>query len=841
VFIAPGYAGNHGFIGNSSVEDIERTVRDNPDAKVLVLTNPVCCGISYKDLSRIIDYAHRYGLKVHVDETWAYHYGFSSLVPPSAVHLGADYVIHSTIDTLSSFGQGTMIHINDDEFNSTIIDKYCMSDITMRSSCTTLAAIDACRSELGQYGRHLADRIYQLNGLIRQKIKKVKKVTVMDEELIGHDDKDFVLDPAQVVLEISETGLTGEEMAEKLKKEYHINIAFAGKTYLIILLTIETTVNDINDLISALSKISKSVAQEKRAVPYIPRLPFTPNTTVLNPYWASQCETEELELSLAENRYAGEMVVYSSLLITVVVPGEEITRETIICLHEAAHNGIHITGLYKKNKGNGERWYINVIKTDGIVYVPGAQKQLATAADIYAEKILENCDKYEKLIQSLVINKEHAYENFLKAINLMPGYLPAYYNLWSMLNFYFMSIAINADQQKSVSKKAYIKSQLESDSFLNTLCQKGGIKLQEIGPLLLRLSQTQYIKNLAKYPRISGTQGTMVSVFKINHTVYREIQGILYPILSTIWEMYGQGNQAAKDFIETLFINPKHIITLWKEFLKDDKASYIIHYAPDMNQKYILDRYAEAKDSPKKPFVTHLRMLGAVTDARNRLMQDVRDQNALAIGKDELYADHQKEKAARKRAERIVSHNGTIVTANKRDEISGPSVDTVFLNTVLHTFVYANAALRDTIKAVFDVGVGSGFLLTSMAMNLPRLERIEGNDVLKAAQTITHKNVTRAMRLNNIDESAFSGIVLGEDSLNDFVKHARQGKRFDLIVSNPPYLPDQKDDYETHSKPNFYGYKDLKVMKNIFNSLHILLNRNGLCFMVYSNIAQPYV
>ena len=72
-----------------SVAQVERAIRENPDAKAIFANNPTYYGIC-SDLRSIVKIAHKYGMYCLVDEAHGTHFYFGENMPVSAMAAGAD-------------------------------------------------------------------------------------------------------------------------------------------------------------------------------------------------------------------------------------------------------------------------------------------------------------------------------------------------------------------------------------------------------------------------------------------------------------------------------------------------------------------------------------------------------------------------------------------------------------------------------------------------------------------------------------------------------------------------------------------------------------------------------
>lgn len=97
-------------------------------------------------------------------------------------------------------------------------------------------------------------------------------------------------------------------------------------------------------------------------------------------------------------------------------------------------------------------------------------------------------------------------------------------------------------------------------------------------------------------------------------------------------------------------------------------------------------------------------------------------------------------------------------------------------------WILADASENDKI---LDIGTGSGCIPISLKHNLPNAE-ISACDISEDALSCASENAI----LNNVHVSFFKLDILSENDLNE---------RWDVIVSNPPYIPEsEKTEIESH-------------------------------------------
>lgn len=122
-------------------------------------------------------------------------------------------------------------------------------------------------------------------------------------------------------------------------------------------------------------------------------------------------------------------------------------------------------------------------------------------------------------------------------------------------------------------------------------------------------------------------------------------------------------------------------------------------------------------------------------------------------------------------------------------------------------------------KNVLDIGCGSGIISITLALEMPK-SNVLGVDVSKVALDVSNRN-KEILKARNCE--------FKESNLYSSVK----GKKFDLIVSNPPYI-NKEDmkllDERVKKEPELalYGGEDgLEFYRAIIEKSHEHLNENG--------------
>lgn len=131
--------------------------------------------------------------------------------------------------------------------------------------------------------------------------------------------------------------------------------------------------------------------------------------------------------------------------------------------------------------------------------------------------------------------------------------------------------------------------------------------------------------------------------------------------------------------------------------------------------------------------------------------------------------------------------------------------------------IFSNKSLK-----LADIGTGSGAIAITMKLEVPELS-VTASDIASASLDVAREN---ARRLDAEVE------FIEADLLSTFIS---QGRRFDIILSNPPYIPD--DDEKTMSvvvtghEPHralFAGIDGLDFYRRFMTELPCVMNRPGL-------------
>ena len=221
-----------------------------------------------------------------------------SMPDPEKVRIRV-YATQSTHKTLSSFRQGSMIHIWDQDFRrksqATFLEAY-MTHTSTSPNYQMLASLDAGRRQVQFEGYELVERGIELAMSLRAKVnsdpnlnKYFKVLTVKDfipaeyrqTDLVEYfardkgwnrmetawEEDEFVLDPTKITLHIGRTGVDGDTFKnEFLMDKFNIQINKTSRNTVLFMTNIGTSRGSVAYLINALLQIAAELDENYRAL-----------------------------------------------------------------------------------------------------------------------------------------------------------------------------------------------------------------------------------------------------------------------------------------------------------------------------------------------------------------------------------------------------------------------------------------------------------------------------------------------------------------------------------------------------------------------------------------------
>lgn len=341
LYIAPDYHPQVGFPLATDAAVVQKLLEENSSVTAVHITSPNYYGY-LSDTAAIRDLAHRHGAVLLVDEAHGSHLSFHEGLPASAVHLRADMIIQSTHKTQSALTQASMLHVNEGQVNLARVAQVMALLQSSSPSSILLASLDAARMQMATKGHDWLDHALRLATEARAAICAVDGLWCYGEDLVGSHGI-FAFDPTKLVIRVADLGISGFEVAAKLRKIHKIDVEFADLKHVICSITIGDTEQSIEQLLSALQTIAAQSPRGK-IVDYAIQPPAGLPRLELSPREAYFAASERVSIEAAVGQISAENIIPYPPGIPLIVPGEVIDRDVVEYLQYIVASGSGVVG-----------------------------------------------------------------------------------------------------------------------------------------------------------------------------------------------------------------------------------------------------------------------------------------------------------------------------------------------------------------------------------------------------------------------------------------------------------------------------------------------------------------
>lgn len=330
------------FCGEILPEDIELSLRENPDIKMVVITSPAYEGI-VSDIKKISTIVHKYGKILMVDEAHGAHFGFGRDFPVSAVRQGADLVVQSPHKTLTAYTQSGVLHLNNERVDRERLEMYLSVLQSSSPSYVLMAGIDRCYHLIEERGEELFRAYEEMLDRFYREAGKLKMLRVF------HKDKGF--DKSKIVISCQGNALSGKELGELLSGKYGLVPEMCSAAHVLLMTSIGDRQEGFDRLLRALNEIDGrliSGALGNKAHGAFSVSHVLKNRTergVLSPSEALGREREWVELNGAQGRVAADYIYLYPPGMPIVVPGERFDRAVLDEIEKYRSSGLSVQGL----------------------------------------------------------------------------------------------------------------------------------------------------------------------------------------------------------------------------------------------------------------------------------------------------------------------------------------------------------------------------------------------------------------------------------------------------------------------------------------------------------------
>lgn len=350
VYVNPGTNKRLGIPLGMSVENVRKAIRENPDAKAVLINNPTYYGVC-SDLREIVKLAHENGMLALVDEAHGTHFYFGENMPVSGMAAGADMAAVSMHKTGGSLTQSSLL-LCGKNVSAGYIRQIINLTQTTSGSYLLIASLDIARKNLALNGREIFRKTVQYAEYARSEINKLGGYYAFGSELCGSDSF-FSFDPTKLSIHTRDIGLAGIEVYDILRDEYNIQIEFGDIGNVLAIISAGDRALEIERLISSLYEIKRLYSKDKAGMfdhEYIdPQV-------IMPPQSAFYGGKKSVPITESGGYVCGEFVMCYPPGIPILAPGEKITGDIINYILYAKEKGCMMTGTQDINIEN-----INVV------------------------------------------------------------------------------------------------------------------------------------------------------------------------------------------------------------------------------------------------------------------------------------------------------------------------------------------------------------------------------------------------------------------------------------------------------------------------------------------------
>ncbi|HOO26288.1 MAG TPA: aminotransferase class I/II-fold pyridoxal phosphate-dependent enzyme [Clostridiales bacterium] len=321
VWVLHDNSGGENFAGRLKAEDVERTLKENPDAKAVFVTSPDYFGL-ISDTGSIGKVCDRHNIPLLVDNAHGAHLYFleENLAP---VRLGAAMSADSAHKTLPVLTGGAWLNIGDEKYLTGVREAMALFGSTS-PSYPIMLSLDLCRAWLSGEGK---DRIRKTAAFIAEFKEKV--------EYLGYDLPKGPTDPMRLAFRADSLGYEPGEVGEFLRGK-GIEPEYAGEEGLILIPTPFNPEGDFESLYEALKDLAahpktKNKREQKSIYANgLPQAKMTPRAALL-------AQSEIVATKDAKGRVAARVICPCPPAIPLVIPGELISSREVENLLRASY------------------------------------------------------------------------------------------------------------------------------------------------------------------------------------------------------------------------------------------------------------------------------------------------------------------------------------------------------------------------------------------------------------------------------------------------------------------------------------------------------------------------
>ena len=305
--------------------------------QAVLITSPTYEGV-VSDIRAIADAAHEYGIPLIVDEAHGAHLEYADQChsfPKSALEYGADIVIQSLHKTLPCFTQTAILHVKGKLVDQDRVSRYLSMFQTSSPSYLFMAGMERCIRYMDGDGRNEMIRYEKRLERFMERMEGLQVLEVLDREICGKYRTVAGWDPSKIVVSTMRAeDFHGEELAETLRRKYHLEMEMTAPEYVIAMTSLMDTEEGFERLGTALLEIDGALRRRTESGRKEKAASETPEgleSKVSHPVRrmliceAMDADTERTAFQDTVGKVSAEFVYLYPPGIPIIAPGEVFT------------------------------------------------------------------------------------------------------------------------------------------------------------------------------------------------------------------------------------------------------------------------------------------------------------------------------------------------------------------------------------------------------------------------------------------------------------------------------------------------------------------------------------
>ncbi|HEX5899572.1 MAG TPA: amino acid decarboxylase [Solirubrobacteraceae bacterium] len=342
-FVPPEYDAELGMAHGVEPAALRAALTATPQARAAFIVSPTYYGMA-ADVGACAEVAHAAGVPLVVDQSWGPHFGFHEALPASGLSQGADAVLTSTHKIAGSLTQSAMLHVgHGDRIDPAAVARVIRLVRSTSPSSLLLASLDGARRQMALHGEQLLHETLQAIEDCRAKLATIPSIKLVDSRFVGRPGI-AGYDPLRIVVDVRETGRTGYEVADALRRSYDVIPELATQATIVFLVGLAERRETLLRLAGDLEEVVKRIGTEGSIAPIVRPLATLRNEMAVAPRAAFLGTAEQVAVDDAVGRVSCESIAGYPPGIPALLPGERISAETVTYLRELVASGARLHG-----------------------------------------------------------------------------------------------------------------------------------------------------------------------------------------------------------------------------------------------------------------------------------------------------------------------------------------------------------------------------------------------------------------------------------------------------------------------------------------------------------------